>query len=105
MLPEITIKISFAPAPGGDTASTGASVEIAPPELREQTALADVPPPPQVPADSGDSFAYDVPPPPAALLVEDAVPPTPNAKRTKDVSKDADEPPPPSRTKGSRNSK
>jgi hypothetical protein len=94
MIPEITIKISFAPAPGGVIEPTVAALDISPPEIPEGTSVSEIPPPLVANDDSFSSFAYDVPPPPAAMTVEDDVPPIPDNEGAENAFKEVKEPPP-----------
>lgn len=76
MIPDITIKISFPSQPAGDpdgtvAATTGATVEIAPPELTEEPAGVQIAPP-SVPEDAQAAFIPDVPATPGG---EDLPPP------------------------------
>lgn len=104
MIPEITIKISFAPAPGAVIESTVAALDISPPEISEGISFGEIPPPPVVNDDAFSSFAYEVPPPPAAMTVEDDLPPIPDTEGAGNVFNEVKELPhiP---TKGRRGSK
>ncbi|MGF1612562.1 MAG: hypothetical protein ACFCVA_01250 [Gammaproteobacteria bacterium] len=102
MIPEITIKISFAPAPGGGIEPTVAALDIAPPELPGESSVADIPPPPEGDNDSLSSFTYEVPPPPVVMTVEHDIPAIPATEGSATASEETNEPPPPSSPKGGR---
>ena len=104
MIPEITIKISFAPAPGGVIEPTVAALDISPPEIPEGISVGEIPLPPVVNGDSFNSFACEVPQPPVAMTVEDDVPPIPDTDGAENGFKEVKEPPP-TPTKGRRGSK
>ena len=99
MIPEITIKISFAEVPGasGATAVLAASggVEIAPPTLGGDAAADMIPAPPDVGAETGAAAGIDVPPPPAAAAAEGEHLPPPGAGDEPGDPSDADVPHPP----------
>lgn len=107
MIPEITIKISFAEAPGagGAAAVLAASggVEIAPPTLGGDPAADMIPAPPEVGAETTALAGIDVPPPPAAVGAEGEYLPPPGAEDEPggDLSEE-DAPPPPSRGRGAK---
>ena len=96
MIPEITIKISFAPTPGASgVEATVTALDIAPPELPGEPAGAQIPAPPQIDDDAtGVTFGAEVPPPPAAMTFEEEVPPLPTSDAAEDSSESSDEPPP-----------
>jgi hypothetical protein len=94
MMPEITIKISFAPAPSGVIEPTVKILDISPPELPEGAPVVEVPPPPEVQEESLSSFTYEVPPPPTAMPVEYEVPSVPGSEGAENVFSEIIEPPP-----------
>jgi hypothetical protein len=84
VIPEITIKISFAEAPGtgGATSVLAASggIEIAPPTLGGDAAADMIPAPPDAGAETAAAAGIDVPPPPAAAAAEGEHLPPPGAE-------------------------
>lgn len=96
MIPEITIKISFAPTSGGSgVEATVTALDIAPPQLPGEPAGAQIPPPPEFDdGATGVSFGAEVPPPPAAMTFEEDIPPLPTSDAAEDSPENSDEPPP-----------
>jgi hypothetical protein len=102
VIPEITIKISFAQGPGASDESVAiASVggaAIAPPELAGDPAMAQIPPPPASEAEAfgGDAADFEFAPPSlAASAKELPPPPTFEGEDTGVAGGDEDAPPPP----------
>jgi hypothetical protein len=100
MIPEITIKISFAPtADGGRAEPTVTALDIAPPGLSAEAA-AQIPPPPQVDEGIG-ATAADVPPPPTlGAMADEDIPPLPTSEYGEESTGEPEEPPPTPRSRG-----
>jgi hypothetical protein len=98
MIPEITIKISFAETPGAGvaTAVLGASggVEIAPPTLGDDAEADMVLAPPEVGDETAMMAGIDIPPPLAAAGVEGEGLPPPEAEEESGNSSEEAKPPP-----------
>lgn len=98
MIPEITIKISFAESPGAGvaTAVLGASggVEIAPPTLGNEAEADMILAPPEVGDETAMMAGIDIPPPLAAARVEGEDLPPPDAEDEAGNSSEEAKPPP-----------
>lgn len=97
MIPEITIKISFASAPNGGVEPAVTALSIAPPVVPMASPAEDVPPPPQVTEEPSSSFAFEVPPPPQVMAVGSdvsAVPPVPGSEAVGQETSEGEVPPP-----------
>lgn len=99
MIPEITIKISFAEAPGAGGATAVLAgfggAEIAPPTLDGgDAAAAVIPSPPDAEAEFAAAAGLDVPPSPAAEAAQDEHLPPPGAEDRPGDASDEDAAPP-----------